>query len=239
MSSEQENNARQKYVDSLISLVTVRTEHLRKSLSNLELCYDIVLESFGQSLALKHAESEKHSKRVTAFSNALARAAGVSTDRMAVIARGAFLHDIGKLATDDAILRKPNALTADETARMREHCVRGYELVKVIPFLTEAAEVVYSHHEWYDGTGYPRGLKGEGIPIGARVVAIANALDSITSNLPYRPAQSLGAAKAEIERGAGSQFDPALVKTFLSMPDSLWGDLRRLVQTKPNESAGS
>ncbi len=239
MSSEHENNARQEYVDSLISLVGLRTKQLRESISNLELCYKTVLASLGDALALKHAETEKHSKRVTAFSNALARAAGLPQEQIAVIARGAFLHDIGKIGTDDDILRKPSALTADETARMREQCLRGYEIVKKIPFLTEAAEIIYSHHEWYDGTGYPRGLKGEGIPLGARVVAVANALDSITSDLPYRQAQSLGAAKAEIEHGAGSQFDPALVKTFLSMPDNLWGDLRRQVETKPAESPGA
>ncbi len=115
----------------------------------------------GDALDKKDAETEGHSKRVTAFTIAIARAMGLSKDQIAVIARGAFLHDIGKMAVPDAILRKPGKLTPDEILVMQEHCYHGYEILKKIPFLGEAAEIVYAHQERYDGTGYPRGLKGD------------------------------------------------------------------------------
>jgi HD-GYP domain-containing protein (c-di-GMP phosphodiesterase class II) len=129
----------------------------------------------------------------------------------------------------DSILRKPGMLTPEETAIMQQHPYRGYLMLNKIPFLAEASEIVYAHHEFYDGTGYLRGLKGEQIPIGARITAVANTLDSITTDLPYRPARSLKAARAEIERWSGCQFDPEIVKVFLEMPDNIWEDLRREV----------
>src|SRR5947209_12822947 len=149
------------YQTNLESLVAARTEQLRKAMANLERSYDITLEALGDALDLKDAETEGHSKRVTAYTIAIARAMGMPKDQISVIARGAFLHDIGKMAIPDAILRKPGALTPDEVAIMREHCYRGYKMLAKIPFLTEAAEIVYSHQEKFDGTGYPRGLRGE------------------------------------------------------------------------------
>src|ERR1700674_2273408 len=157
------------YQTNLEALVTARTEQLRQAVTTLERSYDITLEALGDALDLKDAETEGHSKRVTAFTIAMARAMGLSSERIRVIARGAFLHDIGKMAIPDAILRKPGALTPEETNIMREHCYRGYQMLKKIPFLTEAAEIVYSHQERFDGTGYPRGLKAEQIPLGARM----------------------------------------------------------------------
>src|SRR5436853_6579301 len=148
----------------------------------------------------KDADTQGHSKRVTAFTIAVARAMGLSGDRIRVIARGAFLHDIGKMAIPDAILRKPGALTHEETEIMREHCFRGYQMLRKIPFLAEAADIVYSHQERYDGTGYPRGLKGTEIPMGARIFSVADTLDAITSDRPYRAAQSVEAAREEIAR---------------------------------------
>jgi HD-GYP domain-containing protein (c-di-GMP phosphodiesterase class II) len=115
---------------------------------------------------------------------------------------------------------------------MREHCYRGYQMLKKIPFLTEASEIVYSHQERFDGTGYPRGLKGEEIPLGSRIFSIADTLDAITSDRPYRPAQSVQAAREEIERWSGRQFDPEVVKTFLSMPENIWTDLRREIDAQ-------
>ena len=152
---------------------------------------------------------------MTAFTIAIARAMGLSKDQIAVIARGAFLHDIGKMAIPDAILRKPGKLTPDEILIMQEHCYHGYEILKKIPFLDEAAEIVYAHQEKYDGTGYPRGLKGEEIPLGARMFSVADTLDAITSDRPYRPAQSLTAARDEIKLWSGRQFDPKVVEVFL------------------------
>jgi putative nucleotidyltransferase with HDIG domain len=201
-------------------------------MADLERSYDITLEALGDALDLKDAETEGHSKRVTAFTIAVARAMGLSGDRIRVIARGAFLHDIGKMAIPDAILRKPGALTSEETEIMREHCYRGYQMLRKIPFLAEAADIVYSHQEKFDGSGYPRGLKGEQITLGARIFAVADTLDAITSDRPYRAAQTTRAALEEISRFGGTQFDPIVVKTFLSMPESIWDDLRRQINSQ-------
>ena len=220
------------YQMNLESLVQARTEQLQTAMGSLERSYDITLEALGDALDLKDAETEGHSKRVTAFTIAIARAMGLSRDQIAVIARGAFLHDIGKMAIPDAILRKPGALDPDEVAIMREHSYRGYQMLKKIPFLGEASEIVYSHQERYDGTGYPRGLKGEEIPLGARIFSVADTLDAITSDRPYRPAQSLPAAREEIQRWAGRQFDPQVVEVFLTMPEKLWQDLRRDIDSQ-------
>jgi putative nucleotidyltransferase with HDIG domain len=157
---------------------------------------------------------------------------GLTADQIRVIARGAFLHDIGKMAIPDAILNKPGALTPDEVAIMREHSYHGYQIVRKIPFLQEASEIVYAHQERFDGTGYPRGLKGEQIPLGARMFAVADTLDAITSDRPYRPAQTLTAAREEIQRWAGRQFDPEVVKMFLSMPENIWDDLRKEINSR-------
>ena len=220
------------YQTKLESLVAARTEQLRKTMSNLERSYDVTLEALGDALDLKDAETEGHSKRVTAFTIAIARAMGLPADQIRVIARGAFLHDIGKMAIPDAILRKPGALDPDEVAIMREHCYRGYQILKKIPFLAEAAEIVYSHQERCDGTGYPRGLKGEQIPLGSRMFSVADTLDAITSDRPYRPKQSISAACEEIRVWSGRQFDPDVVKIFLSMPENIWDDLRKEIDAQ-------
>ena len=220
------------YQTNLETLVTARTEQLRKAMASLERSYDITLEALGDALDLKDAETEGHSKRVTAFTIAIARHMGLSADQIRVIARGAFLHDIGKMAIPDAILRKPGKLNPDELAIMREHCYRGFQLLKRIPFLGEASDIVYSHQEHFDGSGYPRGLKGEEIPLGARIFSVADTLDAITSDRPYRAAQTVQAAKTEIEKWSGRQFDPDVVKAFLSMPNNIWEDLRREIDAQ-------
>src|SRR6266478_2266035 len=156
------------YQTNLETRVEARTDQLRKAMGNLERSYDITLEALGDAIDLKYAETEGHSKRVTAFTIAMARHRGLSDDQVRIIARGAFLHDIGKMAIPDAILRKPGAMTEAETEIMREHCFRGYQMLKKIPFLAEASEIVYAHQERFDGTGYPRGLSGNDIPLGAR-----------------------------------------------------------------------
>src|SRR3954454_12243087 len=214
------------YQTNLESLVANRTEQLRQAMGDLERSYDITLEALGDALDLKDAETEGHSKRVTAFTIAMARHMGLPADQIRVIARGAFLHDIGKMAIPDAILNKPGKLDAAEFETMREHPYRGYQIVKKIPFLAEAAEIVYSHQEKFDGTGYPRGLKNEEIPLGARIFSIADTLDAMTSNRPYRAALPDSAAREEIDRWSGRQFDPDLVKVFLSMPENIWPAVR-------------
>ena len=222
------------YQMNLEALVEKKTEQLRgamgdlkRAMGELERSYDITLQALGDALDLKDAETEGHSKRVTAYTIAIAKRVGVEEDKLKIIARGAFLHDIGKMAIPDAILRKPGPLTDEERAIMREHCYRGYQIVKRIPFLQEAADIVYSHQECYDGSGYPRGLRGDEIPLGSRIFAIADTLDAITSDRPYRRAQSFRAAKNEIMRYAGTQFDPEIVRVFVGMPESFWDGLRK------------
>src|SRR5579884_4213755 len=220
------------YQQNLETLVAARTEQLRTAMNDIERSYDITLEALGDALDLKDAETEGHSKRVTAFTIALARAMGLSGEKIRVIARGAFLHDIGKMAIPDAILRKPGALTPEETEIMREHCFRGYQMLKKIPFLSEAAEIVYAHQERYDGTGYPRGLSGQDIPLGARIFSVADTLDAITSDRPYRAAQSIQVAREEVARFSGRQFDPDVVRVFMEMPDTIWEDLRKEINSQ-------
>lgn len=220
------------YQTNLEALVTARTEQLRQAVSTLEKSYDITLEALGNALDLKDAETEGHSKRVTAYTIAIARAMGLSADQIRIIARGAFLHDIGKMAIPDHILKKPGKLDPEETATMREHCYRGYQIVRRIPFLAEAAEIVYAHQEKFDGTGYPRGLKGEEIPLGARIFSIADTLDAMTSDRPYRARLPHSAARDEIIQWSGRQFDPEMVKVFLSMPENIWADLRKDIDSQ-------
>jgi putative nucleotidyltransferase with HDIG domain len=215
------------YQTNLEQLVAARTDMLRQAIADLERSYDITLEALGDALDLKDAETEGHSKRVTGYTVALSRAMGLSPNDIRTIARGAFLHDIGKMAIPDAILLKPGRLDGDERNVMRDHCARGYQILCKIPYLREASEIVYCHQEHYDGTGYPRGLRGEEIPLGARIFAVADTLDAITSDRPYRKASSFSAARGEIQRCSGTQFDPQVVDIYLSMPDGLWIDLRK------------
>jgi putative nucleotidyltransferase with HDIG domain len=218
------------YRQNLEEIISNRTSRLRATMQDLERSYDFTLEAMGDALDLRDAETEGHSRRVTAYTIALAREMGLTHNQLRVIARGAFLHDIGKIATPDRILLKPGKLDAEETAIMREHCARGYEMVRKIPFLRDAAEIVHAHQETFDGTGYPRGLSGEEIPLGARIFAIADTLDAITSDRPYRKGRSFADARAEIVRCSGTQFDPAIVKVFLGISDQIWSKLREEVR---------
>jgi putative nucleotidyltransferase with HDIG domain len=213
------------YRHNLEEMVEARTERLRLTMQDLERSYDITLEAMGDALDLRDAETEGHSRRVTAYATALAREAGLDAEELRTIARGAFLHDIGKIATPDSVLLKPGKLDEAETAIMREHCERGYAMVSKIPFLQGASEIVLAHQESFDGTGYPRGLAGEGIPLGARIFAIADTLDAITSDRPYRQGASFEAARREIARCSGRQFDPAIVDIFLQVPVGRWPEL--------------
>ena len=214
------------YQQNLEQVVRARTEMLRQAMEDLEHSYDVTLEALGDALDLKDSETEGHSKRVTAYTIALARAMGISPAEIRVIARGAFLHDIGKMAIPDKILCKPGKLTPEEQEIMREHCARGYQMLRKIPFLAEAAEIVFTHQEHYDGSGYPSALKSTAIPIGARIFAVADTLDAITSDRPYRQARTFEAAREEIIRCSGTQFDPAVVEVYLKIPNELWLELR-------------
>jgi putative nucleotidyltransferase with HDIG domain len=214
------------YQQNLEQVVRARTEMLRQAMENLEHSYDITLEALGDALDLKDSETEGHSKRVTAYTIALARAMGISPADIKVIARGAFLHDIGKMAIPDEILRKPGSLTSEEEQVMREHCSRGYHMLRKIPFLSAAAEIVFTHQEHFDGSGYPNGLRAGEIPVGSRIFAVADTLDAITSDRPYRKSNSFDSAREEILRCSGTQFDPGVVEIFLKIPNELWQELR-------------
>jgi putative nucleotidyltransferase with HDIG domain len=216
----------QSYQQSLEQVVQARTEMLRQAMEDLEHSYDVTLEALGDALDLKDSETEGHSKRVTAYTIALARAMGIGPATIKVVARGAFLHDIGKMAIPDEILRKPGKLTPQEQELMREHCARGYHILRKIPFLAASAEIVYTHQEHHDGSGYPNGLRGSEIPIGARIFAVADTLDAITSDRPYRKARSFDVAREEILSCSGTQFDPAVIEVFLKIPNELWQELR-------------
>ena len=214
------------YRNSLEHLVEARTSLLREAIFELERSYDTTLEALGDALDLKDSETEGHSRRVTAYTIALARSMGVDPVDMKIIKHGAFLHDIGKMAIPDAILLKPGRLDPEEVQVMRKHCLSGYQIVRKIPFLKEAADIVYSHQEYFDGGGYPRQLRGEEIPLGARIFAVADTLDAITSDRPYRRGSPFSAARNEIARCTGTQFDPRVVDAFLSMPSEVWEELR-------------
>jgi putative nucleotidyltransferase with HDIG domain len=187
---------------------------------------EFVLNAFGDALRAKHIESAIHSNLVCAFAIALSRAMGLHPSDIQKIAEGAFLHDIGKLGIPDEILRKPGRLTEPEVVIMRQHPVLGCKLVQRIPLLSIAAEIVYTHHEWWDGRGYPNGLKDTSIPLGARIVAVAETIDCITSDMPYRSAHPLASARQEILRCSGTQFDPEIVQVALRIPEELWSELR-------------
>jgi HD-GYP domain-containing protein (c-di-GMP phosphodiesterase class II) len=177
---------------------------------------DQLLRILGDALDLRDNETAGHSRRVERYSLEIANALGCSGDQLAQIARSAYVHDIGKIAIPDAILRKPGSLCAEEFEVMRTHPWIGYNMLSRLPSLVPVAEIVLAHHERWDGSGYPRRLKGEEIPLGARVFAVADSLDAMTTDRPYRRAVSFSAAKEEIQRESGRQFDPKVVQAFVS-----------------------
>ncbi len=171
-------------------------------------------EALVAALDVREHETGLHSKRVACHTLVLARRFTDSEEQLRQIYWGALLHDIGKIGIPDAILLKQGSLTDAEWAVMRTHPEKGHIILKAVPFMQEAAEIVLTHEERYDGRGYPRGLQGEQIPLGARIFAVIDALDAVTTDRPYRPAASFDAARAEVGRGAGSQFDPRAVEAF-------------------------
>ena len=214
------------YQLNLQQQVDERTQQLTVALTQLEQSYDDTLEALGSALDLKDAETEGHCQRVTAFTISIAKTVPVPLPYLPVLARAAFLHDIGKMAIPDSILRKPGPLNNDEKQIMRTHCEIGYNMLTKIPFLRDAAEIVLAHQEFFDGTGYPRGLRGDQIPLGARIFSLADAMDAMISDRPYRKALPMSHARDEIRRCSGTQFDPKIVEVFLSIPERHWSELR-------------
>jgi len=184
--------------------------------SNLELirAYDTTIEGWSRALDLRDKETEGHTQRVTEMTLTLARAMGISEAELVHIRRGALLHDIGKLGVPDSILLKPGPLTAEEWEIMRKHPQYAYEMLLSIEYLRPALDIPYCHHEKWDGTGYPRGLKGEQIPLAARIFAVVDVWDALTSDRPYRPAWSFEQARGYLDSQSGKHFDPEIVQRF-------------------------
>jgi len=215
------------YRHHLEEIVAEQTGQLREALHQIERSYDHTLEVLGAAIDLRDSPTAGHSRRVFLYSIEIAEAMGGLENQMRNIAMGAWLHDIGKLAIPDAILLKPGPLTEKEREIMQHHAQIGYDLVKGIPFLADAAEIIFAHHERCDGSGYPRGLKTQEIPTGARIFALADTFDAMTSDRPYRRALPFQASREVIERGAGKQYDSQVARVFLSIADETWEVIRR------------
>jgi len=210
------------YRQHLEEMVVERTGRLHAALHQLENNYESTLQALGAAIDLRDSETAGHSRRVCRYSLEIARAIGWSEKQLENLARGAYLHDIGKLGIPDRILLKPGLLSVEERKLMQRHVQIGFDLVKGIDFLSEASEIVLMHHERYDGGGYPRGLGGSEILLGARIFAIADTLDAITSDRPYRRASAFESAREIIRQCSGSQFDPLVVDVFLNVPEETW-----------------
>jgi putative nucleotidyltransferase with HDIG domain len=192
-------------------------DDLQRSNVELALAYDTTLEGWSSALDLRDKETEGHTQRVTNLTLRLARAMGISDTELIHIRRGALLHDIGKMGIPDSILLKPGPLTDEEWIIMRRHPVYALELLSPISYLRPALDIPYCHHEKWDGTGYPRNLKGEQIPLAARIFAVVDVWDALTSDRPYRPAWTRDRALAFIREQAGDHFDPSVVEAFMQM----------------------
>lgn len=212
----------EQYREHLEEMVAERTAQLQTALEKIECSYEDTLQALGAAIDLRDSETAGHSQRVCHYALEIARALGSSDAELKTLARGAYLHDIGKLGIPDGILLKPGPLGPDEWKVMQEHVQIGFDLVKGIAFLSDAAEIIHSHHERFDGSGYPRGLKGEEIPPGARIFSIADALDAITSDRPYRRGSSFEFARERIRSLSAQHFDPRVVDVFLAIPDETW-----------------
>jgi cyclic di-GMP phosphodiesterase len=204
-----------------------RTQELRAAMERVEQTHDEMIEMLGAALDARDDETAGHALRVTRYALEIAKVMSCPKPLLDEIVQGSFLHDIGKIGIPDAILLKPAELTPQERAVMQAHVEIGYDLVRRSKFMAPAAEIVLNHHERYDGMGYPRGLKGEGIPLGGRIFAIADTLDAMTSDRPYRRALPFEVARAEVVFESGRQFDPKVVQAFLSVPEHVWETIRR------------
>jgi response regulator RpfG family c-di-GMP phosphodiesterase len=217
--------------DHLEELVSERTKELEIAVEHIKSTYEETLHVLGGALDLRDNETAGHSQRVTRYSLEIAKAMRCGNEELKQIAIGAFLHDFGKIGIPDSILLKPGKLTPSETEIMRQHVRIGYDMVRKISFLSGAAQILLAHQEYFDGTGYPQGLRGAEIPLGARIFSVADTLDAMTSDRPYRTGLSFQVAREEIVRCSGSQFDPDVVHAFLSIPEKVWKDIH--VESSP------
>jgi response regulator RpfG family c-di-GMP phosphodiesterase len=218
---------RRQYQALLERRVAEATRELAATVRELEQTYRTTLEALGSAIDTRDLGTHAHSRRVRGYSMVIARAHGVPEGDLRDIEHGVLLHDIGKIGIPDGILLKPGPLTPDEWKIMRTHPDIGRRMIEKIPFLKGAVPIVYHHHERWDGTGYPAGLRGEQIPLGARIFAVADAFDAMTFDRPYSRATPLEAARQEIQRSAGTHFDPAVVATFCRLPLEVFERIRR------------
>ena len=213
------------YREELERKVRERTFELNEALYDVEESYKITLEALVTALDAREHETQAHSQRVREYTLTLARDLGLKHDDLIQAGRGALLHDVGKIGVPDSILLKPGKLDESEWVEMRKHPQIGYNILQSIEFLSPAAEIVLCHQERWDGNGYPNRLAGLDIPLGARIFAVVDTLDAMTSDRPYRKAMSFDVALEEIRSCSGTQFDPRIVSAFLDIPPGSWIDI--------------
>jgi len=212
------------YQISLEFKVMEQTSQLRKTMNELSSAYDNTLTALVKALDAREKEVGSHSERVMNFAAFLGGKLGMTGRELQELSKGALLHDIGKIGISDNILLKPGQLDESEWIEMRRHPQVGYAILSEINFLKTPAEIILCHHERFDGSGYPKQLKGEQIPIGSRIFALIDTLDAMTTDRPYRKALPFAVAEAEIIKYRGTQFDPAIADLFLSIPRKQWED---------------
>jgi len=228
-----ENQAYQERLEELVELrtqeVLEKKQEVETLFRELDGSYESTLQALVTALDFRDNETHGHSYRVVKYAVVVATCMGVTEPDLTWIRRGAILHDVGKIGVPDAVLRKPGKLNEAEWVEMRRHPEMGYSMLKHISFLEPALDIVLCHQERFDGTGYPRGLGGEQIPLGARIFAVVDTFDAMTSDRPYRAALGIRDVRAELERCRGTQFDPQVVDAFLSIEDATWLQIRKAV----------
>lgn len=197
--------------------------------AELQNSYDLTLDALSAALDLRDRETEGHSRRVVEYTTRIAEQMGLDKETIKYIRRGALIHDIGKIGVPDAVLHKPGMLNEEELKIIKRHPQAGYNMLVGIPYLREEIQIVICHQEKWDGTGYPFGLRGEEIALGARLFAIADTFDALTSDRPYRRGQSHEIARKLIEEESGKQFDPQAVAAFIAIPAEEWMQIRARV----------
>ncbi len=220
------------YQRELERLVRERTFELNGALKEVEEGYRFTLEALAAALDAREHETQAHSHRVREYAVTLAQSLGLRAEVLIDIGRGALLHDVGKIGVPDSILLKPSKLTAEEWIQMKRHPQVGYEILRSIKFLSSAADIVLAHQERWDGAGYPNRLAGTDIPLGARIFAVVDTLDAMTSDRPYRKALSFEAARTEVHNCSGSQFDPRVAEAFLSLEPQTWKNIHDMVNCR-------
>lgn len=214
------------YLKELRKLKKEQEKYLKKA-DILEEIYDTTIENLMTALDLRDVETFGHSRTVAKYSQVLARILGIDDkEKLDNIRKGALLHDVGKIAIPDAILKKPGALSSEEWEKIRLHPSLGFGLIKEIKLVPEVGNIILYHHERFDGRGYPQRLKGTSIPLEARIFALADALDAITSYRPYRRERDFKVARDEIIKNKASQFDPEVVEAFCSIEIDKWEKIR-------------